>query len=57
MHCVARIFTDLPEIDITPDEPVLREVAPGYIAAVIQAVTEPRPLSCQRHWQGSPHEA
>jgi 3-oxoacid CoA-transferase B subunit len=39
---VHRVITDLAVIDIAPDGPVLRELAPGVTVADVQAVTEPR---------------
>ncbi len=42
MRCVARIYTDIAVIDVTRQGLVLREVAPGYTAADVQTVTEPR---------------
>jgi 3-oxoacid CoA-transferase B subunit len=44
LRCVTRIYTDLAVIDVTPDGLALREVAPGYSAADVQAVTEPKLL-------------
>jgi len=41
LACVTRIFTDLAVIDVTPRGLVLKEVAPGYGAADVQALTEP----------------
>ena len=42
LECVKTIVTDMAVIDITPGGMVLREVAPGFTAADIQAVTEPK---------------
>lgn len=42
VSCVETIITDLAVIDVTPEGLRLREVAPGYTAEEIQAVTEPR---------------
>lgn len=42
LHCVTRIFTDIAVIDVTPQGLALLEVAPGYSAADVQALTEPR---------------
>ncbi len=42
LGCVKRIYTDIAVIDIAADGLVLREVAPGYTAAEVQAMTEPR---------------
>jgi 3-oxoacid CoA-transferase subunit B len=39
---VDTIITDLAVIDVTPEGQVLREVAPGFTAAEVQAVTEPK---------------
>ena len=39
--CVNMIVTDLAVMDVTPDGLVLRELAPGYTAEEIQALTEP----------------
>ncbi len=41
LKCVTRIFTDIAVIDVTPGGLVLREVAPGFTAEDVQAVTEP----------------
>jgi len=40
-ECVDTIFTDLAVIRVTPDGLLLTEVAPGFTADEIQAVTEP----------------
>ena len=42
LNCVTRIYTDLAVIDVTPHGLVLLETAPGYSAADVQAVTEPK---------------
>jgi 3-oxoacid CoA-transferase B subunit len=42
LHCVTRIYTDLAVIDVTAHGLVLRELAPGYTAADVQALTEPK---------------
>ena len=42
LACVTTIFTDIAVIDVTPEGLVLREVAPGWDASAVQAVTEPR---------------
>ena len=42
LKCVTRIYTDIAVIDVGPNGLVLREVAPGYSAADVQAVTEPK---------------
>lgn len=42
MHCVTRIYTDIAVIVVTRKGLVLSDVAPGYTAADVQAVTEPR---------------
>src|ERR1700734_3131764 len=42
IECVNTIITDLAVIDVTPEGLVLREVAPGFTAAEVQAVTEPK---------------
>ncbi len=39
---VHTIFTDLAVIEVTPEGLLLKEVAPGYTAEEVQAVTEPR---------------
>jgi 3-oxoacid CoA-transferase subunit B len=39
-NCVDKIFTDLAVIDVTPQGLVLKEVAPGWTAAEVQALTE-----------------
>jgi 3-oxoacid CoA-transferase subunit B len=41
IECVDTIITDLAVIDVTPEGLVLREVAPGFSPAEVQAVTEP----------------
>jgi 3-oxoacid CoA-transferase subunit B len=41
LECVKTIVTDMAVIDVKPDGLVLREVAPGFTAEEIQAVTEP----------------
>jgi len=40
--CVNKIFTDLAAIDVTEEGLVLRELAPGWTAEEVQALTEPR---------------
>ena len=42
LRCVDLVVTDLAVIAVTPQGMVLRETAPGYSAADIQAVTEAR---------------
>ncbi len=42
LGCVTRIYTDIAVIDVTPQGLVLRALAPGYSAAEVQALTEPR---------------
>ena len=42
IECVDTIVTDLAVIDVTPEGLVLREVAPGFTPAEVQAVTEPK---------------
>ena len=42
IECVDTIITDLAVIDVTPEGLVLREVAPGFTPAEVQAVTEPK---------------
>jgi 3-oxoacid CoA-transferase B subunit len=42
LGCVTSIYTDIAVIDVTPAGLVLREVAPGYSAEEVQALTEPR---------------
>ena len=42
IECVDTIITDLAVIDVTPEGLVLREVAPGFSPAEVQAVTEPK---------------
>ena len=44
LRCVTRVYTDIAVIDVTPDGLALREVAPGYSAADVQALTEPKLL-------------
>ncbi|HJP80664.1 MAG TPA: 3-oxoacid CoA-transferase subunit B [Pseudonocardiaceae bacterium] len=41
---VHRVITNLAVLDISPDGPVLRELAPGLTVADVQAVTEPELL-------------
>jgi 3-oxoacid CoA-transferase len=41
-ECVDLIVTDLAVIEVTPEGPVLKEVAPGWTADEVQALTEPR---------------
>ena len=41
-RCVSAVCTDLAWIDITPQGPVLRELAPGATAEGVQKLTEPR---------------
>jgi len=41
-HCVDLIVTDIAVIEVTPDGLVLKEVAPGWTAAEVQALTEPK---------------
>ncbi|MGQ9573501.1 MAG: 3-oxoacid CoA-transferase subunit B [Dehalococcoidia bacterium] len=41
-ECVDQIITDIAVIDVTPDGLVLREVAPGWTAEEVQALTEAR---------------
>lgn len=40
-RCVTKIFTDVAVISVTPEGLVLEEVAPGWTAEDVQAVTEP----------------
>lgn len=40
VHVVKKIFTDIAVISVTPDGLVLEEVAPGWTAEDVQAVTE-----------------
>jgi len=40
LECVKTVVTDLAVIDATPEGLVLREVAPGWTAGEVQAVTE-----------------
>ncbi len=40
--CVSRVVTDLAVVDVTPQGFALREVAPGWSAAEVQALTEAR---------------
>jgi 3-oxoacid CoA-transferase B subunit len=39
-ECVAQIITDIAVMDVTPEGLVLREVAPGWTAEEVQALTE-----------------
>ncbi|MBI5070812.1 MAG: CoA transferase subunit B [Deltaproteobacteria bacterium] len=41
-RCVSALCTDLAWIDISPDGPVLRELAPGATVESVQKLTEPR---------------
>jgi 3-oxoacid CoA-transferase subunit B len=41
-RCVSAVCTDLAWIDIAPEGPVLRELAPGATAEGVQRLTEPR---------------
>ena len=41
-NCVKKIFSDVAVIDITKQGLVLREVAPGWTAEEVQALTEPK---------------
>jgi len=43
-ECVSLIVTDLAVIEVTPHGLVLREVAPGWSAEEVQALTEPQLL-------------
>jgi len=43
-HCVDMIFTDIAVIEVTDSGLLLREVAPGWTAADVQALTEPKLL-------------
>jgi 3-oxoacid CoA-transferase B subunit len=42
LECVHRVITDVAVIDVTSDGLVLREVAPGFTAADVQELTEPK---------------
>jgi 3-oxoacid CoA-transferase subunit B len=39
-NCVDRIFTDVAVIDVTPHGLLLKEIAPGWTAEEVQAITE-----------------
>jgi len=41
-RCVSALCTDLAWIDISPDGPVLRELAPGATVESVQKLTEPK---------------
>ena len=41
-RCVTKIFTDVAVISVTSEGLVLEEVAPGWSAEEVQAITEPR---------------
>ena len=41
-RCVKKIFTDVAVISVTPGGLVLEEVAPGWTAEQVQAITEPK---------------
>ena len=42
LECVDLVVTDLAVVEVTPQGLVLREIAPGYTAEDVQAVTEPK---------------
>jgi 3-oxoacid CoA-transferase subunit B len=42
IECTDTIVTDLAVIDVTPEGPVVREVAPGWTAEEVQRLTEAR---------------
>ena len=42
LRCVNRIYTDIAVIDVVSRGLALREVVPGYTAADVQALTEPK---------------
>ncbi len=42
LECVDLVVTDLAVVEVTPQGLVLREIAPGYTAEGVQAVTEPK---------------
>lgn len=44
VHCVSQIITDMAVIEVTDQGLLLKEVAPGFTADDIQAVTEPELL-------------
>jgi 3-oxoacid CoA-transferase subunit B len=41
-NCVSKIFTDVAVIDVTESGLILKEVAPGWTAEEVQAITEAR---------------
>jgi len=41
-NCVKKVFTDIAVIDVTERGLILREVAPGWTAEEVQALTEPK---------------
>ncbi len=41
-NCVKKIFTDIAVIDVTEKGLLLREIAPGWTAEEVQALTEPK---------------
>jgi len=41
-RCVSALCTDLAWVDICPDGPVLRELAPGVTVEAVQKLTEPK---------------
>jgi 3-oxoacid CoA-transferase subunit B len=41
-QCVKMIVTDISVLEVTPQGLVLKEVAPGWTAAEVQELTEPR---------------
>jgi 3-oxoacid CoA-transferase B subunit len=45
--CVHKIFTDLAVMEVTKQGVVLQEVAPGWTAAEVQALTEARLIIAQ----------
>jgi len=41
-RCISMIVTDIAVIDVTPAGLLLKETAPGWTAAEVQALTEPK---------------
>jgi 3-oxoacid CoA-transferase subunit B len=41
-NCVKKIFTDIAVIDVTEPGLILREIAPGWTAEEVQALTDPK---------------
>jgi len=46
LGCVARVYTDIAVVDVTPSGLVLAEAAPGWDLAAVQALTGARLMAC-----------